>query len=97
VTAREHLTHESFEPHVGTGFMLRAEPEPIVLELTNVTVHPFAGPTRTAFSLFFRGPVDPILEQRTYRLEHTALGPLEIFIVPVDRDESGTEYEAAFN
>ena len=50
-----------------------------------------------AFSLFFRGPADAPLPQATYALEHDELGKLEIFIVPVGRDEQGTDYEAAFN
>lgn len=54
------------------------------------------GMGREPFRLVFLGPVDPILPQRTYRLEHDGLGTLEIFIVPIARDEHGTRYEAIF-
>ena len=52
--------------------------------------------TRAPFSLFFLGPRDPILPQGTYDLRGEE-GTFEfLFIVPVGRDEDGTEYEAVF-
>jgi Domain of unknown function (DUF6916) len=55
-----------------------------------------AGMARDPFRLVFLGPADPILPQRTYRLRHEALGTLDIFLVPIARDASGTTYEAIF-
>jgi hypothetical protein len=55
-----------------------------------------ASMARDPFRLEFLGPTDPVLPQRTYRLEHAALGPLEIFLVPIARDAGGTTYEAIF-
>jgi hypothetical protein len=49
------------------------------------------------FSLFFRGPAEPLLPQHTYRLDHETMGSLDLFLVPVGRDQDGVEYEAAFN
>ncbi len=54
------------------------------------------GMARDPFRLVFLGPVDPVLPQRTYRLEHEMLGTLDIFLVPIARDASGTTYEAIF-
>lgn len=54
------------------------------------------GIRREPFALLFRGPAEPRLPQATYPFEHAALGRLEIFIVPVAGDESGTDYEAIF-
>jgi hypothetical protein len=54
------------------------------------------GMQRDPFRLAFLGPADPVLPQRTYRLEHAALGELDIFLVPVARDAGGTTYEAIF-
>lgn len=52
---------------------------------------------RQAFSLLFKGPVEPVLPQRTYRLQHEAdAEPLDIFLVPVSADASGVCYEAVF-
>jgi hypothetical protein len=55
-----------------------------------------AGMARDPFRLAFLGPADPLLPQRTYRLEHDGLGALDIFLVPIARDASGTTYEAIF-
>ncbi len=41
------------------------------------------------FSLFFDGPGDLQLPQRTYELEHEQLGSLDIFLVTIARDERG--------
>ena len=49
-----------------------------------------------AFGLRFRGPAEPLLEQATYRLEREDGDALEIFIVPIGRDEAGVVYEAIF-
>jgi hypothetical protein len=37
------------------------------------------------------------LTQHIYRLQHDELGDINIFIVPVGRDERGTRYEAVFS
>ena len=55
-----------------------------------------AGMERDPFRLAFLGPADPVLPQRMYRLEHGALGALDIFLVPIAGDASGTTYEAIF-
>jgi hypothetical protein len=60
------------------------------------TAERVVGMAREPFRLEFLGPPDPILPQRTYRLEHDALGALEIFLVPTGRDAGGTTYEAIF-
>jgi hypothetical protein len=54
------------------------------------------GMGRDPFRLVFLGPSTPTLPQRTYRLEHDALGTLDVFLVPIARDAHGTTYEAIF-
>jgi len=49
------------------------------------------------FSLFFRGPGDVLLPQRTYEFEHAKLGTFVLFLVPIKQDENGVYYEAAFS
>ena len=93
-------TVEEFAALVGQSFALDAgEAGALELELTAATPSQNPGPegTRHPFALAFRGPGEPLLPQGIYRLEHEGLGALEIFIVPMGRDESGTEYEAVFN
>ncbi|MBB2488239.1 hypothetical protein H5407_23675, partial [Mitsuaria sp. WAJ17] len=52
---------------------------------------------RQPFSLLFEGPPQPVLPQRIYRISHPQLDAMEIFLVPVGRSESATQYEAIFN
>lgn len=51
------------------------------------------------FSLDFRvEPEDGAHpKQRTFTLEHPEVGPHAIFLVPVDRDDLGTIYQATFS
>ena len=48
------------------------------------------------FTLLFKASVDAPPSQSIYRLEHD-LGAMEIFLVPVKKDENGLYYEAVFN
>jgi hypothetical protein len=99
----DRLTANSFTPAVGETFALDAgEAGRLELELLESRLHDPDAPAedeggrRAPFSLVFRGPADPVLPQRIYRLEHEAVGAIEIFIVPIERDEAGTSYEAVF-
>lgn len=54
-----------------------------------------------AFSIIFRGPQTPFIEQGTYRLEIGTAdaanrAELELFLVPVGHDANGCLYEAVF-
>jgi hypothetical protein len=92
------LTHDSFSPHRGSAFEVRAEGRTLALEL--LEVKPYQGDgapgSRQPFSLFFRGPRDVYLPQQIVPLEHAALGRLEIFLVPVGLEADGYRYEAVF-
>ncbi len=89
----------TYEPHVGDTFRLEfADHPPIELTLVNAAPGPWQPPEggRTAFRLEFSGPSEPLLEQRTYRMQHAGLGTIEIFIVPIGRDDKRATYEAVF-
>ena len=93
----EPLVFETFAGRVGEEFRIDVDPTTsVVTTLTSATPH---HETRVApgFSLVFTGPVEPVLPQRTYRLVHAELHDLDVFIVPIGRDESGVRYEAVFN
>jgi hypothetical protein len=50
------------------------------------------------FSLVFRGPMEPVLQQQIYRLECEGLvESLDLFLVPIGPDANGMRYEAVFN
>ena len=101
--ALDMLEHSQFEPHVGTRFRLHAGDGSIQeLELVEVSAHSASGAPaqasiRTPFSMMFRGPSGPPCPQKIYKLEHAALGALEIFLVPLGPDDHGQRYEAVFN
>jgi hypothetical protein len=94
------LQLSSFTPHLGDRFVLRpAFPGAHALDLVLVEATALShgeGRPRTPFSLVFRGPVQPVLEQGIQRLEHLELGNLDLFLVPIARDAQGTRYEAVF-
>jgi len=95
----DQLTKETFEPRRGEVFRLTDEhlPEPLDLTLATVRGNDLRGRAdREQFSLHFHGPRDPILPQQIYRLENAELGAMDLFLVPVARDEDGVTYEAVF-
>ncbi|MGN6814980.1 MAG: DUF6916 family protein [Solirubrobacterales bacterium] len=92
------LTLDTFTPAVGQTFTVGgdggAKVELLLVEATPKDAGPQA--PRPPFSLLFQGPAEPFMTQATYRFEHVSLGVMEIFIVPLGRDEHGTTYEAFF-
>ena len=92
-------TLETFRPAVGQTFTVGdeggAKVELTLAEATEVESGQHA--PRPSFSLLFHGPADPFLPQATYRFEHESLEAMEIFIVPLGRDEHSAVYEAAFS
>jgi hypothetical protein len=93
----DKLTKETFLPHLDALFRLTSVEPALELRLVEVEARWGSGPRREPFSLIFLGPREPVLPQRIYRLEQEDLGPMELFLVPIGRDGSGTRYEAAFN
>jgi hypothetical protein len=83
--------------YVGTEFNVLDDPaQACCLTLSSVVEH-LKTERQEAFSLFFRGPLNPQLLQGIHKLKHAQLGELEIFLVPVAQDKDGFQYEAAFN
>src|SRR3954469_3947142 len=96
----EELKEEVFAQQVNTKFYIPLEDRKVELELVRIegdrsTLDKIEGVNR--FSLYFRGPGDLYLPQNTYRLEHDALGTLDIFIVPIAIRYKRYEYEAVFS
>jgi hypothetical protein len=50
-----------------------------------------------AFSLLFQGPATHYIAQGIHKLNHAQLGEIDIFLVPVGKNQDGFEYEAIFN
>lgn len=100
----DELTIESFEPHVGSTFWLHTTDESgrhkIELRLEHaakVMESEAARLRRNPFSLYFLGPGSIYLEQKMYRITHDAFPePMDLFLVPVERNAKGFVYEAVF-
>ena len=91
------LTHENFSKTLNTIFRIQIEGLPAVeLELTTVS-ELLLSMQQERFSIVFRGPAEPFLGQGIQRLEHDELKSIDLFLVPVGRNEGGTLYEAVFN
>lgn len=86
------ITPETFRPLTGEVFQ---GPE-IALALVSVVDLGESGRAGGAFSLLFRGPAEPGLDQGTVLLTHPALGEIAIFLVPVGARADSRDYEAVF-
>jgi len=95
------LTEAEFSNHLNTNFQFDCGPYGhIDLKLVEVKTYLSNPGDQTGlerFSLYFRGPAQPMLDQRAYPVNHEAMGPMHIFIVPLQPDHEGTQYEAVFN
>ncbi len=95
----------TFSPYLNQKFRIRlGAAEVIELDLAEIAEAPpavaraaAARGQRAPFSLFFRGPMRPIMPQRIYALEHPELGRFDLFLLPIGPDGTGMRYEAVFN
>jgi hypothetical protein len=91
------LTKSLFEENLNTKFWLREENgERAALDLIELR-NGHSSALFEQFSLLFRGEPTKLQAQRTYAVEHGAIGGFDLFITPVDRNDQGTFYEAVFN
>jgi hypothetical protein len=90
-------TMADFEAFRDKPIRLTVNGESMPLAITEVT--PVSGPEREggAFSVVFRGPVEPVVEQATHLIEIESAGEAALFIVPLGPDGTGMLYEAVFN
>ena len=93
----EVFTIDTFSSHVGTKFLMHyGDSQTAEIELISVT-DLGSTPRQMQFSLIFLGPPETPGGQGIYRIEHDALGAMDIFLVAIGRDKSGVQYEAIFN
>jgi hypothetical protein len=98
----EALTAASFQPYLNDAFTIELENGSLELRLSSV---PIVGQSNMAatddrrqpFSLVFVEPGGRYLPQQIYRLAHPALGTLDIFLVPIGKDQHGLRLEAVFS
>ena len=93
----ETITRDEFAGQVNSIFSLAGDAgAALVLELCQVSALRVTR-RQEVFSLLFKGPLDRLLPQQIYCLQHEKLGWLDIFLVPVQRDGEAIYYEAVFN
>ena len=94
----ETLTCDSFAKYLNQGFAVSGEGGGLTLELIEAKEIGSAESqgARQSFSLLFRGPREPLLEQKIYALSHAEMGEIGLFLVPVNQDSKGAYYEVIF-
>jgi hypothetical protein len=106
VEPTEQIPLKEFQQAQGTSFRVSPTDQPaVMIVLSEVTVTRSSEQCQSGemsvahqnFSLFFDGPAEHPLPQRTYRLEHARLGTFDLFIVPVAQEHGHLRYEAVFN
>ena len=96
MTSLSDLNGKVFRDQLNTKFNVRHSGQPLELELIEVA-EKNDSPRIEFFSLYFRGPVKPVLAQQIHRLEHQHLGTFEIFLTPISADAQGAVYEVIFH
>jgi hypothetical protein len=90
------LAHATFLENLGSKFRLKNGSADFDLELIEVSELKQTGQYQT-FAVVFRCASSQVLQQKTHRLEHERAGDVEIFLVPISKDQQGICYEAVFN
>ena len=90
------LTSADFLRYVSDDFVaVLNDGTQLPLKLSKVEVlskSPQAG-MRDAFRLLFHGPLEPIAAQQVVTLQHSVIGELELFVVPIGQSDEFTSYE----
>jgi hypothetical protein len=90
------LTAGDFTPRINDQFRIETPAGRFELKLVEVRELGVALRKGGAFTLTFLAPPGPFLQQAIYPLEHSALGTLDLFIVPLGPKDGGNGYEAVF-
>lgn len=89
------LTLDDFAGGVGERWEMAFGTESWPVEL--IEASPLAPSDRPggSFRLEFRGPFEPVLEQRIYTFRRDG-AEHDVFVCPIGREAAGTRYEAVF-
>ena len=92
----DQFDRDVFANAVGTPFVAKTNAG-FTLDLTLASVTDVRErPSQTSFSMIFVGPENYEIEQGLYDLEHSDLGSMQIFLVPVKFTDNRTYLEAVF-
>jgi len=88
---------DDFAKHMNTKFLMHVgESGAIEIELISARQMTLTE-EQDEYSLLFLGPDNSPAAQGIYRLTHEAMGSLDVFLVPIRKNEKGLTYEAVFN
>jgi len=96
----QDLTLQHFAEHLNKPFTVVTEQGDMAFTLVEARTlsHPLPqGTTRSAFSLLFHSDSPVLFPQGIYRMDHPDIGEVEIFLVPIARQQPGFVYQAVFN
>lgn len=95
------ISIENFQACLNQVFIVAVtEEDSLELELIQVKQIGILNPevsTRQPFSVLFRGPLEPVLPQKLYRIDNVEFGSHDLFLVPIGPDETGMLYDCSFN
>ena len=97
-TPLEDLSAASFEPHIGSEFVVESGDISVTLRLDSVRLlgHRRPEALRDPFSLGFTGPQGLRLPQEIYQFSREGFGVAGIFITQIGDSARGSEFEAIF-
>lgn len=90
-------SRDDFAKYLNEEFALRAEEvsetKACLIKVSELSTRG----VQSQFNLIFVVETDAKLEQMLYEVTHTHLGKLDLFLVPVERNENGLQMQAVFN
>jgi len=87
----------AFEAQVNSDFVVVAgQDKRLPMRLVGVE-DGYSTPQNEQFALHFHAPNQMPPQQGTYHIEHEALGPMDVFLVPIAREGDTLVLEAVFN
>lgn len=90
--------YEQFVPCLNQDFAIVLSDGALLLQLFEVRpLAKRAESFRDPFALTFLGRAGLRLPQGIYRMRHATLGEMEIFLVQIGADKTGSTFEAVFN
>lgn len=86
------LTKELCDKHINSTFQV-GKKDAEKVSLTLFKTEEKKRPGTESLSLFFKGPVDHILQDDTYQFEHSDLETIDLFISPYERTVENVLYD----
>ena len=91
------LTYDEFKSQLNQNFLMKVEgADSLNLELIEISEHKVTE-KQDLFAVTFKGPASPLMPQQIYELEHSSMGQMKLFLVPIRKDDEAVYYEAVFN